>query len=222
MIWELKEWTQPEQGDFRLVLDATELPLEATLHLIVDEPTGVLRSQTTLRHTGSGNALEINHATSMAAILPADVAEVTCLAGTWGAETQVQRLLLPHAPLLLESRSGKTGFEFAPYVALHAGEVTYVAEILWSGNWQLYVYRTGDERVAISGGLNSWGLRHRLGPGDKLALPDVLLACVPGDLNAATQRLHDYQRRRRPDASRPVPVHFNSWYPYQGEPPIER
>ena len=35
---------------------------------------------------------------------------------------------------------------------------------------------------------------------------------------AATQRLHDYRRKHRPDPERPIPVQFNSWYPYLGEP----
>lgn len=50
----------------------------------------------------------------------------------------------------------------------------------------------------------------------------MLLGCVAGDLNAATHRLHDYGRRQRPNPERPLPVHFNSWYPYQGEPPVAK
>ena len=222
VLWALQDWSQPAPTACVLVLQATDLPLRAELRFAVDDATGVLRRGTVLRHSGAGDALEISHAGSMSAMLPGDVEEVTHLAGTWGAEMQVQQQRLLHVPLLLESRSGKTGFEFAPYVALHAPGYTYLAEILWSGNWQLHVYRLADGRVTIAGGLNAWGLCHRLQPGDELVLPDALLACVPGDLNAATQRVHDYQRRCRPDRERPVPVQFNSWYPFQGEPPVDK
>jgi len=49
-------------------------------------------------------------------------------------------------------------------------------------------------------------------------LPSVLFGRFDSDLNSATQRLHDYRRRHRPDPDQPIPVQFNSWYPYLGEP----
>jgi alpha-galactosidase len=221
--WSLRDWSQPEPTTLALGLEAMDLPLQADLKFLVDDETGLLRRQTLLRHTSDSPTLQIGHAGSMAVLLPADVREVVHLAGRWGAETQVQRVRLPQSPLLLENRAGRTGFEFAPYVALRAPGWTYVAEMMWSGNWQLYVRRLPDGRVAVSGGLNPWGLRHNLRPGESLMLPDALLACVPGDLNAATRRLHDYRRRRlRPDNDRSIPVQFNSWYPYQGEPPVDK
>ena len=56
----------------------------------------------------------------------------------------------------------------------------------------------------MAGGLNSWGLRHTLDAGDTLSLPEVLLGCTEGDLNAATQQLHRYLRHVRPDPERPI------------------
>lgn len=43
-------------------------------------------------------------------------------------------------------------------------------------------------------------------------LPDTLLAYVPDEPGAATRRLHDWRRARRPDRHRPLPVQFNTWY----------
>ena len=222
VAWALAEWSRPDATSVALALDAAERPLRAEIDLAVDAATGVLRRRTSLVHRGGGEVLAIGHAESVSALLPADVEEVVFLAGRWGAETQVQRMPLPGGALLLESRAGKTGFDFAPYVALRSPTHTYLCELVWSGNWQLHVRRRPDGLVTLAGGLNDWGLDHRLRPGERLALPDALLACVPGDLNAATQRLHDHRRRARPDPERPVPVQFNSWYPYQGEPPVER
>jgi len=68
--------------------------------------------------------------------------------------------------------------------------------------------------------VSDWQFQCRLtAGGDKtLRLPTVLFGRFDGDLNAATQRLHDYRRKHRPDPERPIPVQFNSWYPYLGEP----
>src|SRR6185436_13784841 len=71
---------------------------------------------------------------------------------------------------------------------------------------------------ALSGGLNNWRFQHRLAPGGSLTLPSVLFGRFEGGLNLATQRLHDWRRSQRPDPDREVPVQFNSWYPYFGEP----
>jgi alpha-galactosidase len=221
--WALREWSQPTPAIFGLSLDAADQPLRTEVRFEVDDETGLLRRRTALVHGGSGPALAIGHAESIAALLPADVEEVVHLAGRWGAETQVQLAPLPGTALLLESRAGKTGFDFAPYLALRSPTHTYLCELLWSGNWQLHVRRRPDGLVTLTGGLNDWGLCHHLRLGERLELPDALLVCVAGDLNAATQRLHDYRRRHlRPNPDRPVPVQFNSWYPYQGEPPVDK
>jgi alpha-galactosidase len=219
--WSLRAWSQPDPAMLVLRLEAAEQPLETELAFVVDAATGLLRRRTTLRHVGNGPPVDLREAESIAVLLPAHVQDVVNLAGRWGAETQVQRMHLPETALLLESRAGKTGYDFAPYVALRAPGHTYVCELLWSGNWQIHVRRRPDGRVTLAGGINPWGLRHRLVAGASLELPDALLGCVAGDLNAATQRLHDYQRRHlRPDPDRPVPVQFNSWYPHPGEPPV--
>lgn len=221
VLWSLQSWAQTGPATVSITLQATNVPLQAVLSFAVDEETGILLRRTVLAHTGGGVDLEISHAGSMTVVLPPDVREVVHTSGRWGAETQVQRFALPQTALLLESRSGKTGFEFLPYVALLAPQHTYFTQLFWSGNWQYYIRRNPQGRVVLAGGLNSWGLRHTLSAGDTLALPDMLLGCVAGDLNAATQLMHRYLRRRRPDSTRTIPVQFNSWFPYQGEPPVD-
>jgi alpha-galactosidase len=94
---------------------------------------------------------------------------------------------------------------------------TWLCQIFWSGNWSLRV-APGEAGAVLSGGLSNWRFRHRLGPGGELPLPTVLFGRTDGALNAATQRLHDWRRARRPDPDQPIPVQFNSWYPYFGEP----
>ena len=117
----------------------------------------------------------------------------------------------------LETRTGKTGFEFEPYVALRSQRATCLCQIFWSGNWALRVAPSGDGAM-VSGGLNNWSFRHRMGVDRHLRLPTVLFGRFDGDLNAATRRLHDWRRAHRPDPDRPIPVQFNSWYAYAGEP----
>lgn len=221
VTWSLVEWSQPMGTSCEISLSATEVPLLASLRFTADEETGILRRETTLRHPGGGAPVDLGGAVSIAAMVPDHVQDLVHLPGSWTAETQQERVPLTRAPVQLESQAGKTGFDHAPYAALLAPGWTYLCEIAWSGNWRLQLRRLDNGRVCISGGLNPWGLRHRLCAGEALRLPDALLACVPGDLNAATHRWHDYRRRHlRPD-DRMIPVQFNSWYPHQGEPTVD-
>jgi alpha-galactosidase len=220
--WTLAGWTQPASDVAELTLRGEAMPLETELRFRVEQPSGFLLRETTLRHTGNGDPVTISSAQSVAALLPAEVDEVIHLAGRLVAETQMQRQRLTETPVYLESRAGKTGYRFAPYLALSSPTHTYLCELFWSGNWQMHVERLFDGRVHVAAGLNPWGLRHRLRPGEQLTLPVAVLGCVPGDLNAATQRLHDLRRGLRPNGGRPVPVHFNTWYPANEEIPVER
>lgn len=194
-----------------LMLAAEDVSLDCEIVLEPDAASGMLRRRTTLRHVGPGEALEIGAATSLWAALPGAAREVHFLAGGWGAEAQARHLPGGAGVLQLESRSGKTGFEFQPWIAVTGEGASWIAELGWSGNWTLQAQLRADS-ATLSGGLNPWGLHHRLAPGESLALPDALLGCGPGDLDAATRRLHDWRRARRPDAERPIPVQFNTWY----------
>lgn len=212
VAWELQNWTQPDENTFEIRLHGKNHPLTAALAFAADPHTGLMRRKTLLTHSGNGKALDIGSAVSFAATLPAEVQDVVYLTGAWSMETLTRRERIGNTPFLLESRAGKTGYEFAPYLAVTAPEYTCVFEIAWSGNWQMHLRRHASGQVIVSGGLNDWGLRHTLRPGEALHLPDALLLCVPGDLNHATQQLHDYRRASRPQHR--VPVHFNTWYRY--------
>lgn len=160
----------------------------------------------------------ITDAVSVAVSVP-EVSEQLYLYGSWGSECQ-QRRVSVDTDLLLESRSGKTGFEYQPYLALLSDRWTSLVQLDCPGNWILRS-RPMSDCTTVTAGLNPWGLRHSLAVGIPLNLPPVTMVRVEGDLNAATQLLHDVQRDGRPRADQPVPVQFNSWYPHPGEPTLE-
>lgn len=222
VVWTFNEWSQPETNLAILTLDGDDTPLRAELRFRLDDATGLLLRETTLRHTGEGGEIPISSAQSFSLLLPTDIQEVVHLAGRLVAETQIQRQPMTETPIYLESRAGKTGYRFSPYLALTSPDHTYLCELFWSGNWQIHAELLFDGWVQVGGGLNPWALHHRLRPGASLDLPVAVIGCVPGDLNDATHRLHDLRRRRRPNPDRPVPVHFNTWYPATEHIPVAR
>jgi len=216
--WQIAVWHQPSPRILRIALSAIEVPLEAELWFEIDASSGLLSRNTVVHHRGIGPDLDIAATLACWYRIHEPINDMRCLAGAWAQETQI-RHSDGAAPLVLESRAGKTGFAFQPYLALSARASTYICQIFWSGNWTLQAEPSPDG-TSVYGGLNDWQFRCRLTAdgSDALRLPTVLFGRFDGDLNAATQRLHEYRRKHRPDPARPIPVQFNSWYPYLGEP----
>jgi alpha-galactosidase len=219
--WQAGRWEEPDADHRRLTLDAQDTPLQAELSFGYDPATGLLSLHTVLRHAGGAGAIDLRVANSFAFLVREPIDRMIYLTGGWTEETEIQRAHPDDGVLTLESRSGKTGFQFQPYIALRAEAGTYLCQIFWSGNWRLQVEPKKDS-VLLSGGLNDWRFRHRLAAGESLELPMVLFGRIGGSLNTATQRLHDFRRARAPNPERPIPVQFNSWYPYLGEPTAQQ
>jgi alpha-galactosidase len=216
VVWDDIEVTFGASG-MEVALTSETSPLRAELGFVV-APAGVLVRDTVLVNAGKAGAIEITGAPSFAVAMAEPASNVVVLSGEWGHETQVNRIVPGHAPIYLESRAGKTGFEYSPWIALQSDAATIVAELMWSGNWHLAA-RRGPGATFLSGGLPEHGFLHVLQPGQRLDLPRVALI-READLDRATHRLHDYRRAERPDAHRDVPVQFNSWYPHPGEPSV--
>jgi alpha-galactosidase len=216
--WRVSVWHQPDPLTLRIVLSGLEVPLEAELWFELHASTGLLSRNTVLHHRGGGPDVDIAATLAFWYGIHEPIDDVRYLAGAWEQETQIQ-----HGdskmPLVLESRAGKTGFAFQPYLALSTKTSTYLCQIFWSGNWALQL-EPGPDGAAVFGGLNNWQFRCCLAAdgNNAVRLPTVLFGRFEGGLDAATQRLHDYRRKHRPDPERPIPVQFNSWYPYLGEP----
>jgi alpha-galactosidase len=217
VAWELAAWHQLDPFTHILLLQAKDHPLQADIGLTIDRASGVLARHTLLRHHGDAAEIDIRATVGFWFGIHEPVERIFNLTGSWAEETQFRRARPDEAGLLLESRAGKTGFAFQPYAALRAGDATYLCQLLWSGNWMMHI-QPDEEGATLSGGLHNWHFRHRLRPGASLALPTVLFGRFEGDLDRATQALHDYRRATRPDPDRAIPVQFNSWYPFLGEP----
>ncbi len=216
VAWRVAASHQPNPHTLRIALAAPDYPLVADVVHAIDPGTGILSRTTQIRHLGVGPSVDIAETIGFWYRIAEPVDRMLYLAGEWAHETQL-RSGQGDVPLELESRAGKTGFAFQPYVALRSGKRTWICQIFWSGNWSLRVEPAG-RGVVVSGGLNNWRFQDRLDAGGSLPLPTVLFGRFEGGLNQATQRLHDWRRARRPDPDRVIPVQFNSWYPYFGEP----
>jgi len=215
---DLVRWTdaQAEVTENRLSLTLRGLhhPLICHWSLTLHPATGALLRETRIEHSG-GAPVDIRGALSFSTLVPGDIESVSYIAGAWVGEGQLRTIRPDLTPILLESRSGKTGFEYQPWLAVTTPGAVTLVQLAVSANWHIHARRRADG-LYISGGLPEVGFQHELRAGEVMDLPGATLMRTEGDLNAATQRLHDH-RRSRQLAGRPlIPVQFNSWYPYPG------
>ncbi|HEY6980433.1 alpha-galactosidase [Reyranella sp.] len=218
--WAVASWAEANAATRMITLKAVGQPLQAVVSFELDALTGFLTRRTVLRHTGGPREIDIQSTFAFLVSIYEPIEQIIYLTGEWLQEADIVRADPAQGAITLESRTGKTGFEFQPYVALKTRSAHYVCQILWSGNWMLHV-APDSEGATLSGGFNNWQFRHRLTAGRSLDLPTVLFGRFDGPLGNATRRLHDYRRARRPDPERAIPVQFNSWYPFLGEPSAE-
>src|SRR5687768_5119249 len=166
-----------------LVITLASPRLTARLEFLFDDATGSLRRKTTL-HAPADAGVDLRAALSFSVMVGEPVGRITYLTGAWGHETQIRSVEPDFSSLLLESRSGKTGFEFHPYLALETATGTVIVELFWSGNWHIHA-RTRAADAIVAGGLAETGFNVRLDPGESLELPEAVVLWVAGDLNAA-------------------------------------
>lgn len=216
VFWHSAAGEEIEQG---LAITLASDHLVARLEFLFDAATGSLRRKTRLI-ASSQTPVDIRGALSFSVLVSEPVTQITYLTGAWGHETQVRSVEPDYSSLLLESRSGKTGFEFQPYLALETATGTYLVELFWSGNWHIHA-RTRAVDAIVVGGLPDAGADIRLEPGESLNLPEAIFLRVAGNLDVATHRLHDLRRLLQVGDIARIPVQFNSWYPYSGDPTSE-
>ena len=146
--WRVAASHQPNPRTLRIALAALDYPLAADIVHAIDPDTGILSRTSVLRHLGVGPVVDIAETLSFWHRIAEPVDRMLYLAGDWAHETQLRRGQ-GDVPLELESRAGKTGFAFQPYVALQAGETIWLCQIFWSGNWTLRVEPTRPRRRAV-------------------------------------------------------------------------
>ena len=204
------------------------LPLEIQAAYNAWGDSGVISRQMRLVNRGT-NQLHIELAPSLSWRLPAGDYELTTLRGPWGAERQVFTEPLTGTEKRFESAHGRSTASQSPWFSLrHEGTgLRYLAQLAWSGNWDLLFNRTGTNgRPSASELQVELGIRFdRGGPallpgGGSLELPMVAYTCTRGDLDDAANALHRFQRKfvvPSNPANEPPLVQFNSWYPFQGK-----
>jgi alpha-galactosidase len=212
--------------ELELIYRHRRLPLEIDALYAVKGDTGVITRRLTIVNQGS-RVIHIDSMPSLAWRLPAANYDLTYLWGGWGQERQIATEPISIGRRVFTSDRGRSTNGYAAWFALRNRDrgVLYMAQLAWSGNWQMTFGRDpggGSIRpnqlpLAAEMGMRfDSGAALALQPGARFVLPEAAITATSGDMDDAANQLHRYQRwviPRRP-LGYPLLVQFNSWYPY--------
>jgi len=215
----------------RFLLRHRRLPLEIEAVYGVWGDTGVFTRRLTVTNRGD-KALRLESLPALALMLPPGEYELSYLWGGWGQERQLATERLGPGRREFISNRGRSTSMFSPWFGLRNATlgVTFVAQLAWSGNWQMSFERLpagwpgrliSDKPLEAKLGMEfDFGGSLSLPPGVSRELPEVAFTASAGDLDNAANQLHRYQRNHvipRTPSNDPLLVQFNSWYPYPGK-----
>jgi alpha-galactosidase len=213
--------------ELKLTFRHRNLPLEFSVVYDTMGATGVITRQTTILNVGSAPA-GIDSLPSLSWSLPPGEYELTYLWGNWSRERQETTEVLGPGTREFLSAVGRSSGRFSPWFCLRNQKlgVRYLAQLAYSGNWQM-----SFERTPSGGALEAEDLAVSLGmrfdangplvlpPGGTFTTPLVAFTASAGDLDETANQLHRFQRDfvfARTPANQPPLVQFNSWYPFPG------
>ena len=145
--------------------------------------------------------------------------------GYWSNEYRKEESEIPHAKTVIENRRGIcSGPQQTPFYAVREKNATETQGKVWygflhyNGNFKIVVEQNSGDVVRISAGVNDYDTKIRLKSGEKAELPIITNGYSDCGLEKITKSVYDYEfdyLLPRTRIARPMPVIYNSWYPFE-------
>ncbi len=212
------DWREPGRAAVvRLFDDVAALTIEVSLAMSAEDDT--LTISTVLTNTGDG-VLEVQWLAAGVLPLPERSATVRSFVGRHMDEFRPVEDALSRSGWRRENRRGLTSHGCFPGAVVttpgttHDTGLTYGVHLAWSGNHAQLIDSFDDGRFQWQMGEWLAPGEVRLGPGERLASPEMIAVCSAGGLNGVAQGFHVAARRRIAwpgGTMRPRPASLNTW-----------
>jgi alpha-galactosidase len=212
-------------SELHFVLRHRKLPLTLEASYAGRGQTGVITRELRLTNNGQ-RPIAIEALPQLSLDLPAGDYTIRYLWGGAGQERQLAVERLGAGSRSFVQRQGRSSDLYVPWLSMRneTSGVEYVAELAWSGNWQMQVEHTPgtwkDELRARPASV-TMAIRHdfggslRLGARQSFDFPRIALTASGASFDHATNQMHRYQREfvaPKAAANGPPLVQYNSWY----------
>lgn len=205
-------------------------PLVVTLRYQTYGDLPLISRSVTVTNVGEERVLLVNPGSATWYLPRATPFRLTHLAGNWGSEYGVERVMLTQSQTVLQNtRLTCAAAQQTPFFALDeggmatetAGEV-YYGVLHWSGDFRVCVETEYGRMTSVSGGVNPQTAQWPLAPGASFDAPLFTAGFSARGFERMSEALYDWQydyllpRGKRTDKARAVrPIICNSWYPYE-------
>ena len=194
-------------------------PLVVTAYYRVCEKFDVIERWSVIKNEGDGDVtLETVYSANWH-FPTRDQYRATYLTGAYNREFQKTQEILERGRKTIESRTGLTGTDSAPFYMLDDGTANeeygevYFGALIWSGNWQFVFEKDSDGRTIITGGVSDFDFEYCLEPGQSYETPVFIGGYADGGFGEASRKLHRYEREEiihPTERDRILPVIYNT------------
>lgn len=152
--------------------------------------------------------------------IPADEKDMIHLPGAWGNERMIQREQITRGIHTFDSKRGTSSHQENPFVAIvnsdtteHTGDAHGFC-LVYSGNHEESIEMDQYNQMRLTMGINSYGFRWVLQPGEVFQAPEVLSTYSPDGLNGMSQNFHhiiNHRLIRGKYKQMTRPILINNW-----------
>lgn len=211
--------SEEEAETLRLILEDSAAGLRAELSYTVMKGYDAVIRSARLINTGN-KPLKLNRALSAALDFPHASFEMIQLSGSWARERHLVRAPLRSGRQGIDSKRGASSHQQNPFLAFlspqtgeESGEA-YGFSLVYSGSFSAAadVDQYGTTRVSI--GINPFGFRWMLEPGDSFQTPEAVLVYSDRGIGGMSRIYHRLYRTRLVRGlyrDEPRPVLINNW-----------
>lgn len=193
--------------------------LECDLFYTVYDDCGVIARRAVYRNADK-RALMLDRAYSFTMSLPRNDYDVISLYGAWAKERHIERTALHHGTFSVDSKRTTSSATLNPFVAVVDKDTTEYTgnaigiELVYSSSYALKLEASSNGRTNVTGGINDFDFRWKLGEGEAFDTPEVIIAFSSDGIGGMSRELHDALRNYliNPRYVRvPRPVVINNW-----------
>ena len=142
------------------------------------------------------------------------------LQGAHLRERQVEISDITHGIYKIDSKRGVSSSQMNPFIAVCApnadedsGEV-YGFNLIYSGNYEIYLQMEENDFVRIGGGVNSFDFSWKLSAGESFETPEAVLVYSEDGFGGMSRNFHDLYRNHlinKKYAAKSRPIVINNW-----------